>query len=399
MAESDALDPTHELGYQAQRSTLYLAGKHAAVAVGENINSMMSESGAAVGKEVADNASGFFAAFKGLGGIITIAITAAISAGLAELDYIHKRRELKTMYGEELSAKLRKPRSAVNDRDLENFSQKNNTIGEHIAKIRKQRNFGVVMSFVASMSALAVVFAVEAIIPGFHEYGTLAQFAVKSIVGLSTYHAIKRPLHWLADKMFNIDEETAHDRIKLLKGDIETGKTVTREQVMGVFVVAHPELEKIIVQNYGKGYDHLALDDKRRVTAEFSQHIPLDSLTTNINTNKINATELAFAVQGDISGVEHMERKAPKEKTLIGKAMSRAADLFMGRKHHTVITEPIHSPTMRVPNEVVALKEDQPTTHSFVKSLGREKVENNLSFVERIDKTRAEPASGITVIS
>ncbi len=54
--------------------------------------------------------------------------------------------------------------------------------------------------------------------------------------------------------------------------------------------------------------------DKQKAADEIGKLVPLEQLTADINSGKVNVTELAFAVEGQISGVEHERQCAEKTR-------------------------------------------------------------------------------------
>ena len=143
-------DPTKELGYVAQRSSLWVLGKQSAELVGENLGRNITDEGAR-------NFASAAGSLSGIGGLIMIGIAGAVSAGLTQMDHIHRKENLKEFYKEELSSKLNKPIEQLSRSDLNVMAKGNGVIDEEMARNRKQRNFGVVLSLVASMASLAVI--------------------------------------------------------------------------------------------------------------------------------------------------------------------------------------------------------------------------------------------------
>ena len=328
-------DPTKELGYVAQRSSLWVLGKQSAELVGENLGRNITDEGAR-------NFASAAGSLSGIGGLIMIGIAGAVSAGLTQMDHIHRKENLKEFYKEELSSKLNKPIEQLSRSDLNVMAKGNGVIDEEMARNRKQRNFGVVLSLVASMASLAVITlalpAIPLLAPLLAAETTLAlvgAVALKAVVGLTTYNLVKAPLHSLADKLFNIDEKTTNDYIVNIKRERDQGKVISREQVMSVFVASNPELDKYIVAEYGKHYDDLDLAGKQQVTKELAGHLPLDKLTIEINSGKVNVSELAFAVEGQKSGVNHEKfiPEAPKPGLMM--SMFKGMGHMLGFKSHT----------------------------------------------------------------
>jgi len=150
---------TEDPGYFAERSGMYAVGKQVAHEVAHE----------AITPSVVSQISAALAPWAGtIGGLTMIGLTGGVSAGLVQMDYYHKRNNLKESYKDELSAKLKKRPGKVTAADLDTIAkgdpakgiEGNRAIDEELRKSKRERNFGVVFSFLATMSALAVVMAV-----------------------------------------------------------------------------------------------------------------------------------------------------------------------------------------------------------------------------------------------
>jgi len=213
-------------------------------------------------------------------------------------------------------------------------------------------------------------------------------------VGLGTYNAVKFPLHWVGDKVFGLDEETTHDRIVSLKKDREAGKVISREQVLSIFAGAHPQLDSFVTEQYGQPFDKLDLESKQRVADEIEKLIPLERLTSDINSGKINATELAFAVDGQISGVEH-NGPAPKKYGMLGAMWTgmRSAFHFKSHPHVEVGAVAVQSPEANV---AMAYAEEK-SGKSFVERLGRSKTDPAMGYVKQLEQQAANTPLSQTI--
>ncbi|NBO18974.1 MAG: hypothetical protein EBV03_07075, partial [Proteobacteria bacterium] len=143
-------------------------------------------------------------------------------------------------------------------------------------------------------------------------------------------------------------------------------------------------------------FDSLSPEKKHQVAKEMNKIIPLERLAEEINSGKINATELAFAVDGQISGVQHgrpTEDLSTMEKIMRGlkktfspfksredmRAEEIAAVAKVGHSSHAHHSHPA----------------DQPRTRTHVERLGRGKQEAGMAFVERLEQQSAEPGATV----
>lgn len=392
MADLDPTDSGRELGYLAKRGGIYIAAKEVVVSAGNTVGNNL---GSMITPEIA-NLTGMAA--TGLSSNIalasTIGLTAGVSAALTQMDYLHKKERIREFYQEEISTKLGKKKVTV--QDMEKFAEQNPTMQEAVNKEKRNRNYGVFLSFFASLVSLAVVkVALPAVFDyvagaegAFEALSTVAHFAIAGATGLATYYAAKTPLHWLGDKLFGLDDKTTHDKIVELEHEREAGKTISRMQVLSVFVEANHQLDRFIVAEYGQRFDKLPLSLREQVTKDLSKLIPLEQLANDINSGRVNAAELAFAVEGEISGVNHPLGQAPKKEGMLVKAVSKLKELFRKKAKDGEVqakeeTPPL--PSFTVPVNTV-YQQEEPPVRSFVERLGRGPVDQNMGHVERLEQ-------------
>lgn len=360
----------------------YVSGKSSAQVIGEAT------------KTTANNAGGAIAGIShGIATITTLGLASAVSAALTQLEYRREKKEIKELYKEELAAQLHKPERKLSPDDLGTLAKgdaargvaSSRVIGEALNKSRRSRNLGVVVSVLATLSSLTLA---HALFPPEVAVNILAPI----LTGLLTYNAVKRPLHWLGSKMLGLDRETAHDRIAGIKRDREAGKEITIEQAFGVVVAANPELDGMISASYGKNYDRLHLTEKREMAEMIGQLIGLDRLTAGINSGQINATELAFASEGRVSGVlpkppEKEER--PGVIRVIAAKCRRALQHFRAHpgqaQEENVIAACVPEATLEVEHEA--------PKRGFTERLGLTRADTSLGYVERLEQSRGAEAA------
>ncbi|NBO20316.1 MAG: hypothetical protein EBV03_14065, partial [Proteobacteria bacterium] len=186
-------------------------------------------------------------------GLLTVGLSAGVSAALTQMDYVHRKDNIKEMYKEEIATRLKKPLNKVTRDDLETLAAENKTIAQEMSQIKKQRSFGVGISFLASMAAIAAVtFALPAIVSAvtgiatttaaMASLGVVGGFVAKAATALVTYNLVKEPLHHAADQLFNLDYATTHDKIMGLKRQREAGLNVTPEQAFNGLIETEKKL-------------------------------------------------------------------------------------------------------------------------------------------------------------
>ncbi len=386
MAHTEAHDPTKEISYFAKRSGLYMAGKGAAETIGETV--------------AHSNLLGLSTFLGGsTAGLVMVGLAAGVSATLTQMDYVHRKDNITEMYKEEIAARQHKPINKVTRNDLDTLAQENRVIGEELKQIRKQRTFGVGLSFLASMAALSVVDialpAVVASVTGaltgaaaMEGLGMIGAIALKAVTGLITYNIVKEPLHHVADKLFHLDYNTTHDHIVSLKKDREAGRAITREQVLSVYAASNPALDKMIVREYGKHFDSLSPDVKNKAAYDIGKLIPLEKLANDINLGKINVTELAFAVDGQTSGVEN-GRPPEGKKGLMQTMFDSVKNTF---KVKATVSHNGHQDRINALAQTETVhthSEEQQQTGGHVQRLGRG-ASVEMAHVDRLEQKRAE---------
>lgn len=396
-----------EIGHFLTRNLTYGAGKEGAHLMGEAIKgstpvSTIQGTGVAMGA----------AAGNSLAAIGVLGVTAALSAGLTQMDYVHKKNTIKNLYREELAAKLGKAADKVNSRDLELLAagdhargiEANRTVAEELKKAKRIRNFGVFFSFMASVGSLLVVAsldpsmfaamhgAIEGATTGW--LATAAEVITKGAIAVAAYNVIKAPIHWLGDKLFGLDKETTHSRIKVMKDDIEEGKAVTQEQVLAVVISANPELDRKITDKFGDRFDALRYAQKHQIAENIGESIGLKSLTDDINHGRVRPSELAFIAQGDASGVLPKDPEPQQKQGLLKKIRHKL--------HHAV--EHYNTPDFDEAERKIAKQEkadaremkksvegevEQHSGVSFVERMGRSRIHTELGHVQRLEQSRA----------
>lgn len=341
------------------------------------------------------NANGFFSSFgkylsnasgavgalgENMGTLLGLGAVGAIGAAVTQMDYRHQVHELLSVYRDELAAKLKKSPQSVTEKDLDIVAkgdpsrgiEANKTIADILHKHRRARTIGVALSVIASIATFAIL-QIASAAAGLHAIG-LAATVAEGFVGVATYKMIKAPLEWAAHHQQGLHHKTTHERICQLHCDHEDGKIISQEQVLDVFVSANAQLDRLIVQKYGAPLERLPLAKKDQAVQEIGKLVPLRELTDNINSGQYKAAELAFAVEGQVSGANH-QRTVERVGLLEGMIQSMRN---MGRaRHNAVDTQALHeSPTVSEPK------------HSFVERLGLAKAHTHLGHVEQLNQER-----------
>jgi len=337
--------------------TTHVVGKEAAVAT--------IHTGMQVGSQTGAAAAGAGMIAGGVG------LTAAVSAAVAQMEYEGKRREIKNFLRGELASLLGKSEGSVKTSDIDKLAKVNHTVSEQLVKEKRLRNIGIGTISAATFAAVGVVLLATpaiAAIPILAASPVLS-FIASAVVAIGAYSLVKSPLDKLGLKLFNGDKKTSYERIEDIHKDHELGKSITRERVFAVFVQSNPELDNFIRTRYGKKFDDLAVADKLALTDLIGSKLGVAKMTDDINHSRVKATELVFAVQGQISGVLPKEGEAPKHSVL----------MTIKRKLHDVgeaVAHPIEH-------------QHQVAERSFVERLGRAPIATGMGHVQQLEESRA----------
>lgn len=271
------------------------------------------------------------------GGASLAAITGTI---VSYLEYKGEKENLKDAYKKEIAAQLGKVEKDVTVEDLELISTRNGTIRNQLTKAKRERNFGIGIISVATLASVSIALAIKgAVVATAAASGFVPWLATTAIATLA-YMAIKDPLKKSVEKIFGIDRKTTHERIEKIGKDHEAGKVISDERVFAVFVHANPQIGEFIKARFGKEFDKLAVADKMAVTGQLGELLKAKQVTEDINQGRIRATELAFSVEGDYSGVLPTLGDVPKHSMMgtIKEKLHHAAETLTGHEDKPAIS-------------------------------------------------------------
>jgi hypothetical protein len=265
-------------------------------------------------------------------------LTAIMSAVLAQMEYRHKRDELKELYKEELSAQLGKPSDKIVTEDFDRLAATNHTFGEELAKAKKERNLGVGVIAVSTLGAVGAALGIMSLLTpvGAAAAGfSITNWLATTAVAMMAYGVIKYPMQKLGEKIFGVEKKTTHERIEEMYKDHQAGKVISRERVFEVFVHANPPLDAFIEQKYGKPFDKLKPVDKLYLADTIGKKLGVEPIAEAINKGKIRSTELAFTVDGKFSGVVPTTGDKPKHTLVenVKEKFHHAAEVVTGHSH------------------------------------------------------------------
>lgn len=304
-------DVWDDLGHYARKSVAHILGKSTIKAVDSGVAPLLL--GTSAGLSTA---------------LFVAPASAAFSSFLVQRDYLHQRELLRERFAPEISTWLaehkgiRKIPEAITDQDLVLASRDNATFKEALVQKKKERDWGIGISVTSSVASAAVFFW-PPVKEALHEVGAAAAnalgapllanplfFLAAGVLGFAIYTPIKTGMHYVAEKMFGLEKETAADRIHDIRRDREYGRTISQEQVLGVVIDAQPGLDEMIKAEFGRKFEHLRARDRREVLQLIGPQMNLEYYTTAINRGEMRPEELAYARCGQVSGID---RKAAPE--------------------------------------------------------------------------------------
>lgn len=294
---------------------------------------------------IVDGASG---ALSGLGfsvfGGVSVSIAATASILINQTHYQNKRAALRDMYKHEVAAQLGNSPDRIKDKDIDLIAKgdakrgivANKTIAEELQCLKKRRNVGMLVTALSILATVAIItnfFPAAAVAVGAGAFAEgIMGYGSRMLLGFAIHKVLENPIKKAGKKLFKLETPTTHDRIAELSKQHRKGKTISSEQTLAVFVSANKDLSKFVVDNYGMHYDKLSVQDKHVVVEAMEQHIPITSITKNLNSGTVKISELAFSVEGKISGVAPNTVK--NNISLVGKA--RHALMNVGTRLHSV---------------------------------------------------------------
>lgn len=365
---------------------------------------------------------------------ISAAMVAGVSVSLVQTDYLHNRFRLARRYEDEVGSVIGKQASKVQEQDLDIVSRgslkdglvPNPTIREKLKSLTLDRNIGMMLSTVAAVAAFLIIHEVGPVVQllegataALAGEGASAMMAwpakalTHGLAGVTFYNAVKTPLHLGVGAVTGLNDETVDDRITDIKRDLGHGHQVSQEQVMDVYVTAHPQIKEQIEAQYGSEYDSLGKAQKMRLLHEISQTTDIQQIAADLNAGTVPPEELAFTAYGQESGIG---RAAPG--TYIQENKNVFAGMWDSLRKVTgnfsqAGREPVPEDFATIPKmpgetsyRVDAPTPDQAAMHlhnqheqdgkqkSFTAMVGRNRGANGLTHVEQLQRQMSEPNPG-----
>lgn len=284
-----------------------------------------------------------------------IGLASIASTAINVIKYINLRSDLCDIYRDEIASKLGKAPEKITVKDMDALAQgvpekgipANKALAEELDNLRQERNIGIGVTVVSIMLAIPLAISVMSglglpmvALGALFTAPTLpllGSFATQLGIGFLSHKLLEYPIEKAGHQLFSVANDTTHERIESLMKDREDGKALTKEQVLGVFVGAKQEFSNFVESSFGKSYDKLDLKQKQSLTESFEQYLPLTNITASLNAGITKVSELAFAVQGDKSGVAMNMNPTAPNLSLKGKihhAVHNVAEHLQHEQHN-----------------------------------------------------------------
>jgi len=106
---------------------------------------------------------------------------------------------------------------------------------------------------------------------GFQPAGQSAPILTAVLFSGTVLNLINSTLDRLAEGLFGLNQKTAHEQVRDIRRDMNRSRTITKEQVFGVFVAANPGLSTMIEAIYDKPYYKLSADEQQEVLSVYGR--------------------------------------------------------------------------------------------------------------------------------
>lgn len=356
-------DARSEVGYQAKRTGVSFVVRKAGDLSGQLVegsadlaSSLLTNTVGSVvqfflGAEIARNLGLFAGAVGGnMVGIAGLGLASGISAGFAQADYVHQKKNLLRHYSEELGAKLGKPASQVTLKDMDALAEDNQILREELRRARKQRNYSIPVAIIgtlASFAAVTVLLPELFLIAGIPAMTGVMGFMVRAGISMLAYTAIKNPMNLIGDKVFGLQHETVNDRIVEIQRAHAKHIAIQPEDLVPLLINANHTLEETIIRENGKPFDALSSLAQKRISYELSVSQNLEGLARDLNSGSMKASELMFELVGDESGIprlhspDHVPHIAEQVQTMFAdKIAQKKPTSYVERITQEALTNP-----------------------------------------------------------
>lgn len=271
----------------------------------------------------------------GLGLPLSVAFSAYMVAKEAE----HKEATTRDEFQPEIAAHVGKKRAEpLTAADQEAAAKKSGTLAEGLTQNALHRDVSTAISIGSTvLGGLTVAGLKLGWFGGWHAFDSLKSVTEKAMDGIlshgmahgaamltaaaaagliavALYYAVKIPAHYIAEKMFGMERETAQDKIHEIVRTRARGKAVQPELVMEAALERYALLKNAVRLQFGRDFSNLRPPQREEVLNTLGERLNVRAMAEAIN-NGARAQELAFALDGEASGA-NMLFPAPSKEAL-----------------------------------------------------------------------------------
>lgn len=229
-------------------------------------------------------------------GWLGIPIASALIVAMDVWDYMFKKEKIVSEYEKEIAYKLNKRPEAVTRKDLDTVAQENPTLGEALKRIKRKRDLDITTNIACTIGSFFLVAAIASPI-GLAVGGGIATALLIGSIGFAGFLTGKYILDKIGDHMLGLHEPSIRkvEREPILQEKLSVPSQVTYlQQLQHNRKDISPQQIAILYQT---AQSPLTLAEA-------------ETIAEKLNDGKIDATELAFTVYGQKSGVPERESKA-----------------------------------------------------------------------------------------
>jgi len=273
--------------------------------------------------------------FAGLGatasfytaGALGMAGGVAFSVYSNQKEYQHSVEQLTELYSKEISSLYGIGKESVAIDHLKTLAEENPTLKEELTNLGRQRNAGI-----ARYAALAVIgFTAGSLV---FTVGA-ASAALAGLAGFTIAMTASTFLNPVSKQLFGVDPATTVDRIKAMEWQRSIGRSVSKAQVLDIFVAAKPELAAQIKTEHGTSdIMEIPAGARQSLVLKMEQQFKLSDVTDAINRQELNPRELTFRAYGQSSGAYADPSYRQEVGVRVQKAKQRGHEKFVNFKEN-----------------------------------------------------------------
>jgi hypothetical protein len=208
-------------------------------------------------------------------------------------------------------------------------------------------------------------------------FGVKNSIFAASLISGATNFLMSTGLGELGRYFFHLNKPTMDGKIRDMMRQKHRGIELQPEQVMELYVAARPELRDAVEQHYHVAYDKLPPHEQRHLVSLYDERLGITRMTGLLNEGRVEPTELAFAAQGEQSGVPVLSQAEAEGGKAQQKARQQEPGLALGAEDGKVMEMYLQ------PVNDYANPQPSPAIQRILEA-GKSRAGQTKSFVERL---------------